>query len=579
MKIEKYQGDLSVPAQAWAWNMYDAGTENIGRNGKPELVEIPELRDDQLLVRVDAVGLCFSDVKLIRLGNQHPKIMGRDLANNPTRVGHEAALTVIKVGSALAGHYKPGQRLVIQPDIYKNQHSTAYGYTIPGGLIQYHLIGPEVLEADAGSYVIQFDGQIGYAEAALTEPWACVDAAYTQRRRLTPKAGGVMWILGDAQDQMHYNFSKWLGAPAKIFLTNVPDGLKDFINSNALPDTHIFETEDLTPEKFQEFSNEMTNAAGFDDIVLLAPRSGELVTEAAKLIAFRGLMNIIGKEPLDGDVQIDAGRIHYHYTTYVGSSGTDIAASYGEARNRCELKQGGAALFVGAGGPMGQMHVQRAIEKKGGPAVIIASEVNPDRAAVLQKIAAPLAEQNHKRFEIYNPTEADGSLGDFLEEKTGERMVDDAVVCVPIVKLMENAAGVLKPDGMLVLFAGVPIGTFMKVNFDNVFLRKQQFTGTSGSTLEDQQMILQKTLNGELNPNRSVAAIGGMEVAREGLEALVNGTYAGKIVIFPQISGLPLIGLHELKGRYPAIAEQLGENDLWTLDAEKALFEQFWKEH
>ena len=578
MKIEKYQEDLSVPAKAWAWNMYDAGTEHIGRNGKPELVAIPESDDDQLLVRVDAVGLCFSDVKLIRLGNQHPKILNRDLANNPTRVGHEAALTVIKVGSALVNDYKPGQRLVIQPDIYKNQHSTAYGYTIPGGLIQYHLIGLEILQADAGSYVIPFDGQVSYAEAALTEPWACVDAAYTQRRRLTPKEGGVMWILGDAQDETSYGFSKGLDAPAKIFLTNVPEGLKDLINRNVLPDTHIFETEALTPDQFQEFSNKMTDGAGFDDIVLLAPRSGEMVTEAARLIAFRGLMNIVGKEPMDGDSRIDAGRIHYHYTAYVGSSDTDIASSYGQARNRCELMPGGTALFVGAGGPMGQMHVQRAIEKKDGPAVIVASEVNPERAAVLRKIAAPLAEQNHKRFELYNPTMGDGSLQDFLEEKTGERLVDDAVVCAPIVQLMEETAGVLKPDGMLVLFAGVPIGSFMKVNFNDVFLHNQQFTGTSGSTLEDQQTILKKTLNGELNPNRSVAAIGGMEVAREGLEALISGTYAGKIVIFPQISGLPLIGLHELKDRYPAIAEGLGENDLWTLDAERALFEQFWKE-
>jgi threonine dehydrogenase-like Zn-dependent dehydrogenase len=568
MKMEKYQKDLTVPAKVWAWNMYAAGTEHIGRNGKPELVDLPEPGDDQLLVRVDAVGLCFSDVKLIRLGNQHPKILNRDLANNPTRVGHEAALTVIKVGKALADGYKPGQRLV-----------TAYGYTIPGGLIQFHLIGPEILQADAGSYVIPFDGQVSYAEAALTEPWACVDAAYTQRRRLTPKKGGTMWILGDLQDETPYSFSKGLDAPARIFLTNVSESLKDLINSNALPDAHVFETEALTPDQFQEFSNEMTDGAGFDDIILLASRSGELVTEAAKLIAFRGLMNIVGEEPLDGDSQIDAGRIHYHYTAYVGTNDTDIAAAYGEVRNRCELMPGGTALFVGAGGPMGQMHVQRAIEKKDGPAVIVASEVNPERAAVLQKIAAPLAEQNHKRFELYNPTAEDGSLQDFLEEKTGKRLVDDTVVCAPIVQLMEEAAGVLNPEGMLVLFAGVPIGTFMKVNFNDVFLHNQQFTGTSGSTIDDQKMILTKTLNGELNPNRSVAAIGGMEVAREGLEALINGTYAGKIVIFPQISGLPLIGLHELKDRYPAIAEGLGENELWTLDAEKALFEQFWKEH
>ena len=99
---------------------------------------------------------------------------GRDLAKEPTRVGHEVALTIIKVGKNLSETYKPGQRLAIQPDIYVNRRNTAYGYTISGGLIQYHLIGPEVLDADDGAYVIPVDERVGYAEAALTEPWAWV---------------------------------------------------------------------------------------------------------------------------------------------------------------------------------------------------------------------------------------------------------------------------------------------------------------------------------------------------------------------------------------------------------------------
>lgn len=575
-KFQEYQNDLNVPETTLAWNLYGAGTENIGKDGLPETFPVPQPGDDQLLVRVDAVGLCYSDVKLIRLGGDHPKLYGRDLAKEPTRVGHEVALTVIQVGKHLMGKYQPGQRLAVQPDIYQNQRSTAYGYTISGGLIQFHLIGPEVLDADDGAYVIPLDQGVGYAEAALTEPWACVDAAYTQRRRLEPQEGGVMWIVGNAQDQREYTFEAGLDASAVIYLTEVPASLEKIVRAKVAKSARVVKTEAMTLEDFADFSAKETGGKGFDDIILLAPLSGVLVGEVAKLIAFRGMLNIVGSQTLDGDSHIDAGRIHYHYTAYVGNNTTDISASYGEARNRCELRAGGCALFVGAGGPMGQMHVQRAIEKKDGPAVIIASELKKERADVLVRAMEPLAKAKGKTFKLFNPSETDQSLGDFITEVTGEGMVDDAVICVPVAQLMTDSARLLKPDGMLVCFAGVPNGTTINLNLSSVYLGNQQITGTSGSSLMDQEVILRKTLDGDLNPNRSVAAIGGMGVARAGLEALINGTYAGKIIIFPQLNDLPLLGLEELEQRYPRIAEKLGENNLWTVEAEQALIEELW---
>ena len=59
-----------------AWNVYGKDIERVGREGRPERVDVPAPRADQLLIRVDAVGLCFSDVKLIRLGGDHPSSTG-----------------------------------------------------------------------------------------------------------------------------------------------------------------------------------------------------------------------------------------------------------------------------------------------------------------------------------------------------------------------------------------------------------------------------------------------------------------------------------------------------------------------
>lgn len=107
--------DYPLPEQVMGWNMYGAGLENVGRDGKPELFPMPEPGPDQILVRVDAVGLCFSDVKLIKQGGQHPKLYNRDLSVQPTRLGHEAAFTVIKVGENLKERFSSGQKLAISP--------------------------------------------------------------------------------------------------------------------------------------------------------------------------------------------------------------------------------------------------------------------------------------------------------------------------------------------------------------------------------------------------------------------------------------------------------------------------------
>jgi threonine dehydrogenase-like Zn-dependent dehydrogenase len=573
-KFELYRkAEEQVPELTWAWQMYGAGVENIGRDGRPEQVPVGEPGPDQLLVRVDAVGMCFSDVKLIKQGGAHPKLYNRDLKKEPTRLGHEAALTVMKVGENLRGKYHPGQRLALQPDIYQNGRSTAYGYTIPGGLIQYHLIGPEVLDADDGAYVIPVEGEIGYAEAALTEPWACVEAAYTQRRRLYPLTGGTMWILGNPGDERAYTFSQGLEAPARIVLTDVPASVAALARESG---KEVIVRDGLKPGDYPALSEELTGGQGFDDIVVLDPHSAEAITAAARLIAFRGTFNLVGTRPLDGAPQIDAGRIHYHYTAYLGNASTDIGASYGEARNRAELRPGGVAVFVGAGGPMGQMHVQRAIEQENGPRLLLATEVNPERLQALRESFCGLAERRGKQLVLFNPAE-EGPLPEKVRELTGGRGADDVIVCVPVAGLMAEAGTVLAPDGMLVFFAGVPNGTMIPLDLSNVYLHNAQFTGTSGSTLLDQQLVLDKALRRELSPNRSVAAVGGLEAARDGVQAMMEGRYAGKVVIFPNLHGLPLTGLNELAERYPDVAEKLGEGGVWTLEAERALINKFWK--
>lgn len=574
---EKYHTYRSLnyplPKQSWAWNLYGAGLENMGNAGEPEAFSIPEPGDDQLLVRIDSVGVCYSDVKIMKQGGSHPKLYNRDLKVDPTRLGHEVSLTVVKVGKNLQQTYHPGQRLAVQPDIYQQGKSTAYGYTIPGGLAQFHLIGEEVLKTDTGACLLPLEEEMGYAESSLLEPWGCVIAAYTQRRRLQPKAGGSMWFVGQPGETASFTCSGEL-KPATIVLTDAPSSIHQLAATSG---AKVIVRDGLTVSDYAALSREITNGMGFDDIVILHPSSAQVVGEIARHIARRGTCNLVGTQPLDGLTQVDLGRLHYDYIAFVGTNGTDIYASYGEARNRCELRPGGTTVFIGAGGPMGQMHVQRALELPDGPRLVIATEVSDERLQTLAEMFAPLAAKHNRTILFFNPTTSKQSFYDFVMGATGGLGADDIVVSVPIARLMEEGDSVMKPDGMLVLFAGVPNGTMGAVNLSNVYLSNAQYTGTSGLTIDDQAMVMKRRVEGALSPGRSVAAIGGMETAAQAIESVIDGKYPGKVVIFPQIHNLPLTSLKDLKDSLPEVAAKLGENLMWTNEAEVELIEKLWE--
>jgi L-sorbose 1-phosphate reductase len=552
------------PDQALAWNVYGAGVDHIGRGRAPEWVDVPRPRPDQLLIRVDAVGLCFSDVKLLRLGGAHPKLYGRDLATDPTRLGHETSVTVVDVGDDLRDRFRPGQRLAIQPDIYVDGRSTAYGYTIPGGLIQYHVIGPEVLAADDGAYVIPVDDRMGYAETALTEPWACVEASYTQRRRLQPLAGGRTWVLARPNDDRVYTFGDALSRAASVTVSGASSALEATIRAAVGPSATV------TPAT----EDDAAAAGPYDDVIVLGLHDPAAVERAGDAVAFRGTINLVSDAPYAGPVPIDVGRLHYHYVAWLGTTGPDVGAAYGEARNRAELRPDGVAVVVGAAGPMGQMHLERALALAAGPRLVVGVDLDPERLAAAETKLRPVAEARSRDLRIVRIGPEPDALDVLVRSLTNGRGADDIVITAPAAAAVASGAAAMAPDGMLVLFAGVPVGTRVALDLSPVFLAGAQLTGTSGSRIADQALVVAKTVAGELEPRRALAAVGGIETAADALQALVDGRFPGKIVIFPQLRGLPLTGLDQL-ARDPEIGPLLAPDGTWTRDAERALFQRY----
>lgn len=90
--------------------------------------------------------------------------------------------------------------------------------------------------------------------------------------------------------------------------------------------------------------------------------------------------------------------------------------------------------------------------------------------------------------------------------------------------------------------------------------------------------MLQKVENGELSTNRSVAAVGSLSAAKDGMQALINATYPGKVVIFPNIRELPLTSVIDLDIILPEVAAKLRDGHIWTKEAEKVFLEEMAEE-
>lgn len=553
-----------IPDTMFAWPLYGAGIENFGVAGRPAHWTTPRPAPDQILVRSDAVGLCYSDVKVIRQGSGHPRLYNRDLACHPVVQGHEVTMTVAKVGEAWRDRFAPGQRFVLQADIYYRGKNLAYGYVFVGGLAQYSLLGPAALDGDEGCYAIPVPEGMGYAEVALTEPWACVEAAYVPRRRLHVKKDGVLWLLGHPGLEREYQLGDTLccGLPRKIVATNIPASLVDQFT---WPPVEVFDG--IQPDAFADFAASHA-PDGFDDVIVLDP-SAETLDALPAALAPGAAVNLIGERPLGRPVRIDAGRVHYDYVVYIGSRGPDISASYGEARNRAEIRPGGRAWIIGGGGPMGRMHLQRLLEADRGPRQIVVSESNPVRNPELVADFGPLARERGIELTVLNPRQlGEAAHAAAVASAVGSRGFDDIIVIVASVSAIEQAMPRLAPDGMLQIFGGLARGTAAQLDLSNVYLGGAQLTGSAGSTIHDQASVLNKVYQGQLSTAAAVAAIGGIDAARDGMQGLMDGRFPGKMVIYPQVEAFPLTALADLKSRAPRVYNLLGPRGGWTKEAE-----------
>ncbi|MCC6614259.1 MAG: alcohol dehydrogenase catalytic domain-containing protein [Anaerolineae bacterium] len=559
-KLSDYRhAEQPLPDENVIWPLYGAGLENLGRDAKPISTPMPECGPDELIVRHDATGICFSDVKVLRLGQEHPRIY-RDMKTRPVVLGHEVAMTVVKVGDDLKDKYHVGDRFVIQADIIKDGVGYAYGYEIEGGFSKYGRVDQRALNGDEGNYLLPVRNDLGIVEGALVEPWACVVAAYCLEYPTALKSGGTTWIIGtDANDKHPYTISAGFDAnshPDHLLLTNVPANFATWLRERAqslgIEVTPVDDPANLPVDKV-------------DDIVLLGA-DADLVEQASPHLADGGVFAIIADSPMSRPVQIDVGRVHYNRWIYIGGSQADVAKVFADKPVRSPLKAGGSSWFVGAAGPMGRMHVQRAIELPEPPAVVICTDVSDHRLEDLRQTFEADAVAKGIEFVCLNPANADAAekLARYQADK-----FDDIVVLAPVAKLISDVSQYLRADGVLNVFAGVARGTMAELDVSDVYLKGARWIGQSGSRIADMRTTLSQTEAGTLSPNRAVAAVGSLSAFRDGLQAVRDAVFPGKVVIFPHIKEMPLTPLPELKDKLPTVYAKLRDGREWTVEAEE----------
>ena len=554
--------NYTIPEEHFAWPLYGSGVDELGKDGVPVERPVPAFSSDELLMRIDAVSLCYTDVKEIKQGPNHPRLTGRDLRTTPIVPGHEVSMTVVGVGSNLSDQYKVSDRYTMQPDVWVDGKSIPFCFGMDGGYRQYAKIGKEILEGDAGNYLIPIPDDMSYAAGAITEPWACVEAAYRMNYRTALLEGGTTWIIGSEHTITGYQISGLLdqSKPKEVILT----GLKSYLAESIKTDCEKKSIAVSEKEWDEIISSELT----LDDILLLDCPT-DVVTAASKKMDKKAVAAIYKSKQSNEMMEIDLGRLHYDDIYYIGSGSLDLLSAYNQTEPRVTLKPNGIAWILGAGGPMGRMHLQRAIEAKSGPRLIIASEVTDDRFISLKEFFQPLAEKHKKELVIVNPKTEAEKYQELMAGIARDGGVDDIEVMVAVASVITDTPRYLAEGGVINLFAGLKRGVC--ADFDPWLISGPQqvrFIGHSGSALDDQEAVVDRVISGELNPELSVAAVGGFNQIADGIRAMQNWIFPGKIVIYPHVKDFPLIATKDFKEKDAEVYAALGEGETWTKEAE-----------
>lgn len=271
-------------------------------------VDMPELEDGDILVKMKSCGLCGTDIHKA----QKQTVVG------PVVLGHEIAGEVVKVGKDV-GKFNLGDRIVtaIHVPCFTCHYCDRGHYTLcdqfkktnlePGGFSEY--VRLPKLHTDHLTH--KLNANTTWEEAAMVEPVACClhglkTAKVNPRDKVLVMGSGTIGLVS-AQ------LAKLKGA-----LTTIVTDIADYKLGVAKAKLGVDFTINSLKEDLKSKVMEYTDNQG-PDIVILAAGVPELLTQAVEVVRKGG--KIIVFTPFDNNslVNIDAGRFFKDEITIFGS--------------------------------------------------------------------------------------------------------------------------------------------------------------------------------------------------------------------------------------------------------------------
>ncbi len=315
-------------------------TKAVRMYGKDDLrleeFELPEIKEDEILVKVISDSICMSTYKLVKQGKKH-KRAPQNMDTHPVIIGHEFSGDIVKAGEKWKRQFRPGEKFALQPALnYKGSlASPGYSYEYFGGDCTYCIIPREVMELGC---LLPYKGE-AYFEASLGEPVSCIIGGYhanyhTNKKdyhhAMGTKAGGNILIIGGCGP---------MGLGAVSYGLYTPDRPKRIVVTDISKERIDRAAEIISEEKAKEagvellyvntasledplsYLRHLTEGRGYDDVFVYVPLK-EAAEMGDKLLAFDGCMNFFaGPSDPDFRAEINLYNCHYTSTHILGTTG------------------------------------------------------------------------------------------------------------------------------------------------------------------------------------------------------------------------------------------------------------------
>ena len=305
-----------------------------------EEFELPEITDDEILVKVVSDSICMSTYKCAILGIDHKRVH-EDVAEHPAIMGHEFAGDIVQVGKNHQDKFKPGMKFTLQPALnYKGtMWSPGYSYEFFGGDTTYCVIPAEVMELGC---LLEYKGR-AYYEASLAEPMSCsigaFHAAYhthmgVYKHEMGIKEGGNLAIMAGAGPMglgaLTYALHRDV-RPSRVVVADVNQERLDRAEE-LFPvaeykemgiDLHFVNT-----GKYDDpvaVLRDITGGAGYDDVFCYAPVAA-VVQQCSDILGRDGCLNFFaGPTDKKFSATMNFYDVHYNSTHVMGTTGGNTA--------------------------------------------------------------------------------------------------------------------------------------------------------------------------------------------------------------------------------------------------------------